>query len=28
MTANLRKFDPAKVRAQDLAIVAAIAPEE
>src|SRR5205809_30651 len=28
MTANLRKFDPAKVRAQDLAIVSAIAPEE
>ena len=28
MTANVRKFDPAKVRAQDLAIVAAVAPEE
>ena len=28
MTANVRKFDPSKVRAQDLAIVAAVAPEE
>ena len=28
MTANVRKFDPAKVRPQDLAIVAAVAPEE
>jgi len=28
MTANVRKFDPGKVRAQDLAIVAAVAPEE
>src|SRR5213592_3516177 len=28
MTANIRKFDPAKVRPQDLAIVAAVAPEE
>ena len=28
MTANLRKFDPSKVRPQDLAIVAAVAPEE
>src|SRR3989454_4645999 len=27
-TANVRKFDPAKVRAQDLAIAAAVAPEE
>lgn len=27
-TANLRKFDPSKVRPQDLAIVAAVAPEE
>src|SRR6266849_1566334 len=28
MTANVRKFDPSKVRPQDLAIVAAVAPEE
>jgi ParB family chromosome partitioning protein len=28
MTANVRKFDPAKVRPQDLAFVAAVAPEE
>ncbi|MBI5496885.1 MAG: ParB N-terminal domain-containing protein [Deltaproteobacteria bacterium] len=28
MDAALRKFDPAKVRAQDLALVAAVAPEE
>src|SRR5213593_2797304 len=28
MTAKVRKFDPAKVRPQDLAIVAAVAPEE
>ena len=28
MTANVRKFDPAKVRPQDLAIVATVAPEE
>jgi len=28
MTANIRKFDPSKVRPQDLAIVAAVAPEE
>src|SRR6266550_4854750 len=28
MTANVRKFDPSKVRAQDLAIVAAVAPDE
>jgi ParB family chromosome partitioning protein len=28
MTANVRKFDPSKVRAQDLAIAAAVAPEE
>jgi ParB family transcriptional regulator, chromosome partitioning protein len=28
MTANVRKFDPTKVRPQDLAIVAAVAPEE
>ena len=28
MTANVRKFDPSKVRAADLAIVAAVAPEE
>jgi ParB family transcriptional regulator, chromosome partitioning protein len=27
-TANVRKFDPSKVRPQDLAIVAAVAPEE
>src|SRR5712691_3691710 len=27
-TANVRKFDPSKVRAQDLAIAAAVAPEE
>ena len=27
-TANVRKFDPSKVRAQDLAIVAAVAPDE
>ena len=27
-TANVRRFDPAKVRAQDLAIAAAVAPEE
>lgn len=27
MTANVRKFDPAKVRPQDLAIVAAVAPD-
>jgi ParB family chromosome partitioning protein len=28
MTANVRKFDPSKVRPQDLAFVAAVAPEE
>src|ERR671935_1503939 len=28
MTGNVRKFDPAKVRPQDLAIVATVAPEE
>ena len=28
MTANVRKFDPSKVRAQDLAFVAAVAPDE
>ncbi len=28
MTANVRKFDPKKVRPQDLALVAAVAPEE
>jgi ParB family chromosome partitioning protein len=28
MTANVRKFEPSKVRPQDLAIVAAVAPEE
>jgi ParB family transcriptional regulator, chromosome partitioning protein len=28
MTASVRKFDPSKVRAQDLALVAAIAPSE
>jgi ParB family chromosome partitioning protein len=27
-TANVRKFDPSKVRPQDLAIVAAVAPDE